>query len=180
MNKSVETLLDIRTDMRNIQMRLVDYLARAQACYRDGQANQPQQCQTNVRSLLPYTLHANATCPFVDGICRNSSGNVFLESQPLDSFTDLGINHEPRFDVRVNRHCAPLATKGYTTLYTERQRNESITYVRYNYGNTMLLENDTVSNYVYQARWVNTSEAISARSIFEHGFSDYRLRYVQI
>ncbi|KAF9736701.1 hypothetical protein PMIN01_04480 [Paraphaeosphaeria minitans] len=60
-------------------------------------------------------------------ICCSSNENLRLESQPLDNFIDLGITYALMPKVRLNQHCAPLVTDGYTSLYIERQHNDSST-----------------------------------------------------
>lgn len=157
-------------------MRAADYFGQAQACYQSGQVGQSQQCQTNVQSSLPYEMDLDAACPFKEKICHNATGgNIILDSLPLDSYVDLGINHEPRFKLRVQQHCAPLTTDGYTTLYTEKQGNTPISYMRYNYGISNLLQDEIPNNYVYQARLNNTRDDLSSRSFFDAGSSDYSL-----
>ncbi|KAF2438610.1 hypothetical protein P171DRAFT_491268 [Karstenula rhodostoma CBS 690.94] len=159
-NRSVKTDVEFKTLYQTWHIRAVDYLIQAQACYRDRLTSQPKRCQTHVRASLPYTLFSNATCPFANKVCRNSDENLRLESEPLDSFTDLGINHAPRFKL-ITHH------------------NSSITYIRYKYGRLAMLNDDEVNNYVYQAQLKVARQNVSMSSFVEAGVPDYRLRLVQ-
>ncbi|KAK7179517.1 hypothetical protein DPSP01_011952 [Paraphaeosphaeria sporulosa] len=117
----------------------LEYLNYAFACYQDRQRTQ-SACQIYTKPKLHYKVDRNATCPFQDTICQKSSNNLYIDSGYLDSWGDLGINAEPRFQVRLTQHCAPLVTDGYKSKYISPS-DPLKTFMRYSY-----LHNDTITN----------------------------------
>ncbi|KAL1595252.1 hypothetical protein SLS60_009941 [Paraconiothyrium brasiliense] len=63
-----------------------------------------------------------------------------MDSGYLDSWGDLGMNAEPRFQIRLKQSCAPLVTNGYKINYVD-PTDPSKTYMRYSY-----LRNNTITN----------------------------------
>ena len=84
------------------------------------------------QSKLPYQIDNDASCPFVDSICQNMTGDFVLDTGYLDSWQYLGMNTEPRFGIRMRQHCAPLITEGYS-LTQYRTDNDSSSYMLYDY-----------------------------------------------
>ncbi|KAI9159170.1 MFS-type efflux transporter MFS1 [Paramyrothecium foliicola] len=107
------------------------HAAYAQRCYmRD--ANE-EGCNTLARKSLPITIDRSANCPFKDSLCITQNANILLDTGPLDSHWDLGVNSPPdlRFQYRRTFHCAPLTTTDYKSNITDARNR---TYTRYTYG----------------------------------------------
>lgn len=117
----------------------LDYLNYALACYQGQKATQ-SSCQLYTKPKLSYKINRNASCPFDEKICRSAFDNLEMDSDYLDSWGDLGMNAEPRFQIRLKHHCAPLVTRGYKRIYVN-PTDPSKTYMRYSY-----LRNDTINN----------------------------------
>jgi hypothetical protein len=102
----------------------------AQRCYESSSPS--GDCGTFVRSALPMQVKRDAPCPFDKSICRSQDSNVLIESGPIDSLTDLGLNWEAkdRFKLQHRMHCAPLVTDEYRTTF----KVDNDTYTRYQYG----------------------------------------------
>lgn len=122
----------------------LDNLNYAFGCYQNAQQTQ-SSCQVYTKSKLLYKVDRNATCPFASDLCQNLDDNIYLDSGYLDSWGDLGINTEPRFQIRLTQHCAPLITDRYKSEYSD-PADSSKRYMRYSY-----LRNDTISNSVDDA-----------------------------
>jgi len=90
-------------------------------------------CNLYIKPQLPLFAERNASCPFGDGICKNETGNLILDTGYLDSNSDLGINAPPkhRFQLRIVHQCAPIKTQGFTTTFND---SEYGTLMRYHYG----------------------------------------------
>ncbi|KAJ4347185.1 uncharacterized protein N0V89_011124 [Didymosphaeria variabile] len=73
-------------------------------------------------------------------MCQSASDNLQLDTGYLDSWGDLGMNAEPRFQIRLKQNCAPLVTRGYKMRYVD-PTDTSKTYMRYSY-----LRNNTITN----------------------------------
>jgi hypothetical protein len=56
-----------------------------------------------------------------------------LDTGYLDSLYYLGLNSGPRFQMRLERHCAPLDQRNYTDVVTD-ESDPSIQWMRYFYG----------------------------------------------
>jgi hypothetical protein len=118
-------------------MKTAEHLAYALRCYGQQQGNVAQldACKLLTKPALPYKVNNNASCPFSADICKQSTGNFHLETNFLDSYTDLGMNKGPRFTVRLQHHCAPLVTDGHSRLHNDSGR-PGINIMRYDYGAT--------------------------------------------
>lgn len=94
--------------------------AYAQQCYTNSSFS--QFCSLYVQKELPINIDKNASCPFPgkEKICLRNSGNLRLDTGPLDSHIHFGMNTEPgrRFTYRRIIECAPLQTAGYTRTNT--------------------------------------------------------------
>ncbi|KAL5443820.1 hypothetical protein PMIN06_002734 [Paraphaeosphaeria minitans] len=110
-------------------------------------------------------------------ICCSSNENLRLESQPLDNFIDLGITYALMPKVRLNQHCAPLVTDGYTSLYIERQHNDSSTDICQEHVRAATLDDIEGYDYVYQAQSRRAGQNFSKAPFIEAGLPDYRLRF---
>jgi hypothetical protein len=127
----------------------------AKECYSSNTSG-VLDCGVFVRRQLGAkgTANFNASCPFGGNICTTNDSNIFLDSGPLDSNDDLGLNapQDQRFTYRRLLQCAPLKTKGFRSTYNISQ-DKSIT--AYHYGNPILV-GDSPSNitYEYSDDWV--------------------------
>jgi hypothetical protein len=157
-----------------------EYLNYASACYQSRQRTQ-SGCQIYTKPRLPYKIDSNATCPFDESICQNEFDNFFMDSKYLDSWQDLGINAEPRFQLRVTQHCAPLVTDGYKSTYVN-PLDPLKTYMRYSYIPNSTVTNSTrdIANpgvFLVQLK----SEFDQFARYFSNSITpDYRTRYVSI
>ncbi|KAF2870603.1 hypothetical protein BDV95DRAFT_495673 [Massariosphaeria phaeospora] len=101
-------------------------------CYKNNSAT--QNCRTFVRPSLQARTTRDVSCPFPagEGICRNASDAVRLDSGLLNSHFDLGINAHPehRFLYRSVKECAPIRNEGYTILNS----STSPASVKFQYG----------------------------------------------
>lgn len=96
----------------------------AQQCYNFsnyGGCSAGSPCNSFVVPRLALSQDTNAPCPFSDGICRNESSNIILDTGYIDSHDHLGINspEKNRLLSRTVAHCAPLRTEGYKTNIQE-------------------------------------------------------------
>jgi hypothetical protein len=96
----------------NDSLLLAKYLADtyetanyARQCYGD---NPGSPCGLFVRPSLPFTINANAPCPFEPGFCNGTS--LQMDTGKLDSHIDFGINARPEERIQFRRvtTCAPL------------------------------------------------------------------------
>ncbi|KAF1983251.1 hypothetical protein K402DRAFT_319465, partial [Aulographum hederae CBS 113979] len=85
-----------------------------QQCY--GNSTRSSACFVFVNSALNVKTNLQASCPFQQDICRDSSSNLYLDTGFVDSHTDLGWNAPPEERILYRRvlHCAPLQNEGYT------------------------------------------------------------------
>ena len=104
----------------------------ATQCYNGTSASSAGNCNTFVKSALPFTTNRNASCPFDMEICESSTGNLLLDSGNVESDTQLGLNNIPRFILRYTTHCAPLRTHGYTKIITDNNSGRRL--LAYTYG----------------------------------------------
>lgn len=104
----------------------------AQQCY--GNGTRAQDCPTFIKTQLPQKITPNWTCPFPgkDKICMHDSLNLRIESGPIDSHNDLGINGPPedRFTHRNVLECAPLQTNAYKEIVGSTE-NDSVVLLHY-------------------------------------------------
>lgn len=114
-------------------IKLSEHLTYAFGCYQQQQSHQLEQCQTYIRSRLPYTVDTNAPCPFAKDICLYQDQNIILDTGLLDSEKDFGINGGQHFLFRSVKHCAPLVTEGHTIASSDDTPDEAKT-LSYNYG----------------------------------------------
>lgn len=117
------------------------YLNYAYNCYQNQPSSNPKDCNTYIKTTLPYTKEFNATCPFDEEICISSKQNLWLDTGLLDSYQHLGLNEGPRFQLRLARHCAPLTTANYTEIYVD-EAEPLRPWLRYNYGPVGTNENN--------------------------------------
>lgn len=122
----------------------------------DNAANYAQQCYLNasgglldcglfVSKSLPKEVDFQAPCPFHDEMCRTPEGNIRLDTGYIDSHRDLGLNapNDQRFLWRNVLHCAPLVTRGFTSL-------DGSNNTRYHYGKSFWRERD--GSYMHVAK----------------------------
>lgn len=129
------------TNAKYITKKYLDDLNYALECYRNRQTTQ-SGCQLYTRSSLSYKITRNATCPFGAQICQRASGNLKMDSGKLDSWEDLGMNAELRFQISLVQHCAPLITSGYKQSYVS-PTDPSKSYMRYSYLRDKTIMNNT-------------------------------------
>ncbi|TDZ37460.1 hypothetical protein C8035_v007889 [Colletotrichum spinosum] len=117
----------------------------AQQCYSGNMATGALGCNTFVREQIPFVVQTNGSCPFTSGVCLGNDSNIILETDLIDSHSNLGINAPPqeRFYFRKRYHCAPLKTEGHTTIV---EASDSRNYTRYHYGPS----NFTMENCTFQ------------------------------
>lgn len=123
---------------------------------------------------LPYNAETNAPCPFDAILCKNSTGNLVMDTGYIESNKDLGINGGPRFNLRQERQCAPLVTDGYKRNVTEEERS----IVRYYYQtaqNTTGLQPDfdTPDGFTWEVPAYNISQAGRLGSSAQQSLSGY-------
>ncbi|KAH7309639.1 hypothetical protein B0I35DRAFT_84744 [Stachybotrys elegans] len=110
----------------------------AQRCYESNSIS--DYCSTFVRSALPMKTITNASCPFDESLCLSQDSNIIVESGPIDSQEDLGLNwgEDSKFQLSHRLHCAPLVTSNYTATYIY----DNVTYESYTYGEAFIPQSD--------------------------------------
>lgn len=89
--------------------------AYASNCYKDGDGL--LGCTSYVSDSLPWTFNTNETCPFASGMCFGGDTAAYsMDTGPLDSRDDLGINTKESLKFRHKRTCAPVEGKGFAAL----------------------------------------------------------------
>jgi hypothetical protein len=134
-NPEVETSPEFFTVLLPfLAQRLVFFSNYALGCYSNNSTT--NNCNTFVKSQLPFTSNRTAGCPFQDKICRLAHGNILLDTGYLDSHFDFGMNarSEERFLYRRTTHCAPLVTAGYTSSTNLSNFGIATPYMQYSYG----------------------------------------------
>jgi hypothetical protein len=116
-----------------LNQRSAEHLAYATRCYQEGPSTQPDGCRTLTISALSYRMDRNASCPFTEGMCKSSFGNLIIDTGPLDSFEHFGLNKKPRLTVWGREHCAPLVTEGFQNTFVASHQPD-VAYMRYNFG----------------------------------------------
>lgn len=113
--------------------QLINAFSYSSQCYGDQKS---ESCGKYAQPMLPYSVNANASCPFATDICKSKSGNLLLDSGKIDSVHHLGLNRGPPFTFEFANHCATLSTEGYTniTTITHQKSNTSRGFTVYNYG----------------------------------------------
>lgn len=89
----------------------------AQQCYNANASS--QACETYVQANV-QSVQRNIPCPFGGNICLDGTG-ISIDSEPLDSQLDFGINARPedRFTWRAVTSCAVLTTDGFIENRTD-------------------------------------------------------------
>ncbi|TKA77902.1 hypothetical protein B0A55_03344 [Friedmanniomyces simplex] len=116
----------ILTLLRQFQYLRVDAAVSANyiaTCFLNTSST-PVNCDSYVRSKPSWTLSEESSCPFADEMCYGAPGtsvpsiSVHLDSGPIDSMLDLGINAPPRDRVTLKKllTCAPLQTDGFSKV----------------------------------------------------------------
>lgn len=102
----------------------------AQQCYSTNTTGN-LDCNTFVKSRLPFDSILNAPCPFSENLCRSNDSNLLLDSG-LISTDEFGLNMpaSQRMFYREMLHCAPLKTAGFVNNVSIDNYN----YTRYLYG----------------------------------------------
>ncbi|KAI3317152.1 hypothetical protein HD806DRAFT_551031 [Xylariaceae sp. AK1471] len=108
-----------------------NYANYAQQCYstdRSGLLN----CNRFVKDHLPSIATYSTPCPFSSNICRSNTSNIRLDSGHINVNDGLGLNTDvmKKTSFRYVLTCAPLVTKGYTSVVN----TSSGDLVRYHYG----------------------------------------------
>ena len=132
-----------------------DASQRAQQCYTSSVSN--GDCRTFIKPSISVLVSRNASCPFDQTICQSNTANLVLDTGYLDSHHDFGVNAPPknRITSRYLMHCAPLVTKGYSTVVpaptnsnntlVHSQSNQP--WIEYRYGKTPV---QPPHNFTYQ------------------------------
>jgi hypothetical protein len=113
--------------------KAAQHLAYASQCYQADNSTLPNNCRIMTIPALPVKVDSNASCPFDNKICKQPSGNMFIETGVLDNYEHFGLNAGPHFSIQVTEHCAPIVTAGYSTSSVDPDRNY-VNFTRYNYG----------------------------------------------
>ncbi|KAJ2977882.1 hypothetical protein NUW58_g7671 [Xylaria curta] len=117
----------------SFQSEFIDNAANyAQQCY-SSNASGNLDCGRFVIQNLTSIIDDDASCPFGDDICRSSSKNLRIDTGYIDSREHFGLNSPDRFFARSVLHCAPIKTKGYTSLRSTSMGN----FTLYHYGSTL-------------------------------------------
>jgi hypothetical protein len=132
--------------------RIQAYLNYAQQCYTDAQNS--EDCSQYVRPSLPLQINRRASCPFDESICKSTDANVLIETDFLNSNHDLGVNMPPhdQFLLRFRTHCAPLLSKGNTSVSNNTAGSPG-SLTRYYYGSAG-------SNHTTQSRAAANQDAL--------------------
>lgn len=132
-------MIEQSPDIGTLYNDIVQYISKlnvasasfAQQCYGNNTASR-SECSTFVKTQMPQIIARNASCPFPGKkICRRESTNLRIDSGPIDSHKDLGMNAAPqdRFTYRNVLECAPLHTQGYTrTIASNDSSNSNSTF----------------------------------------------------
>ncbi|KAI1269757.1 hypothetical protein F5Y18DRAFT_422709 [Xylariaceae sp. FL1019] len=120
----------------------------AQQCYSSSSAPGQLDCDRFVVRRLTSSVDMNASCPFDDSVCLRSAGNLRIDSGYIDSHIHLGMNALPALRILWKRvfHCAPLATREFTSQDTQSPTNDTL----FHYGN-FTIDND-LTDYVFRSR----------------------------
>ncbi|KAI0429645.1 hypothetical protein F5Y09DRAFT_356792 [Xylaria sp. FL1042] len=119
----------------------------AQQCYSGG-GEGLLDCGRFVTKQIVGNVNINATCPFGNGICRNNSSNIRIDSGYLSSHDHFGLNAPPDHRIlwRNVYHCAPLITKDYTSQINASFGEATI----YRYGSST--SSTKYGDYIYAAK----------------------------
>lgn len=145
-----------------LHRKAAENLAYASQCYQVTDTSRPDSCRVMTIPALPYNIDGNASCPFESSICKQSSGNLLLDTGILDSYTHFGLNKGPHVTVQVKEHCAPIVTAGHFNSSVDPSRN-NVNFTRYYYGGGSGLH-----NYTFEV-------ANNATSPSSEGTGDYRI-----
>jgi hypothetical protein len=123
--------------------RLSNSANYAQQCY-SANSSGMLDCNKFVVSRLPAMVNSTADCPFDDVMCRTLGANIRLDTGYIDINDHFGLDSpaDQRASLRYVLHCAPLVTEGYKDTSSTSDNNE--TFVRYYYGQSTGLSNNTV------------------------------------
>lgn len=134
-------------------------------------------CGLFTKPRLPVMVDTNAPCPFGDLCYSNTS--LLLDTGPLDSNGDLGVNApvNERYSERRVMQCAPLKVEGYSDQFNV---SGDRSYTRYYYGPqsgrdySFMAPNDGV----YEVKLANISATgradYSIGSVFDSHIKCYR------
>ncbi|TRX93773.1 hypothetical protein FHL15_005449 [Xylaria flabelliformis] len=125
----------------------------AQQCYSSNTAG-ILDCGRLVAKKIPSQSNTQAGCPFEDGVCRDSSANLLVDSGYIDS-QDFGLNtpHTEKILTRYLLHCAPIKTQGYSS----RMHTTIGDITLYHYGNTTT--SSGVKDYMGTAKTIESQYA---------------------
>lgn len=82
-------------------------------------------CGVYNRQSLPFTVNANASCPFAPGVCLYNDHSAFaMDTGLLDSHADLGVNAPPEHRILFRRvtTCAPVNGTQWVTVENDPVR----------------------------------------------------------
>ena len=116
-----------------LNRKAAEHLAYASQCYQVDDSTRPNNCKIMTIPALPVKVDHNASCPFDNKICKQPSGNMFMETEVLDNYEHFGLNAGPHFSIQVTEHCAPIVTAGYSTSSVDPDRNY-VNFTSYHYG----------------------------------------------
>ncbi|KAI0185462.1 hypothetical protein EV127DRAFT_503014 [Xylaria flabelliformis] len=126
----------------------------AQQCYSNNTAG-ILDCGRLVAKRIPSQIDTQAVCPFEDGVCRDSSANLLIDSGYMDSQDHFGLNtpQNEKILTRYLLHCAPMKTQGYSS----RMHTTIGDITVYHYGNTTT--SSGVKDYMGTAKTVESQYA---------------------
>jgi hypothetical protein len=116
-----------------LNQKAAEHLAYASQCYQVDDSTLPNNCRIMTIPALPVKVDSNASCPFDNEICKQHSGNIFIDTGVLDSYEHFGLNAGPHIFIQVTEHCAPIVTAGYSDSSVDPVRN-NINFTSYHYG----------------------------------------------
>ena len=121
----------------------------AQQCYSDDSTG-VLECGRFAEKNLPVYTDTMAACPFEEEMCRSPSENLRIDTGHIDSHDGFSLNTPTnrRITWRNVLHCAPLATKEFTSYRSTSTGNLTV----YNYG----LEASGTLNGTYAAQSVES------------------------
>lgn len=145
--------------------RMMSFANYAEKCYSN---NSVEGCGPFIKRQLLTTVERKASCPF-KGLCRSEDHNIKLDTGPLNTHKDLGLNapQNLRFTMRIVNQCAPLITEGFKRNFNY---SNDISYMRYYYGN----QGDTgAKNHTYEYR--QRSDSLMFFENFTTAYPDYSI-----
>jgi hypothetical protein len=149
----------------NRRARAIWSTTYSRQCYVDSSAT---GCDIFVKQQIKSDVDRTVSCPFAEGVCRNpSEGVVRVDSGPVYSDTDLGINTHRR-DALIYRRamtCAPLDSYNFSEWKNGTNEDLPGDKFKYYYYGGLLNETDYSHNYTYVYDQYGGQERLEAYQI---------------